>query len=110
MAEPKPRIKVPNTAKKGDLLKIKTLISHIMETGLRKEKSTGKIKPRKIINKFIAKFNGEEFFSVDIDPALSENPYFQFYMKAEEPGNFEFIWFEDGGKFYTQQSKLEIIS
>ncbi len=54
----KPRIKVPKTAKKGDIIKVKTLILHKMETGLRKDRKTKKLVPRMIINKFVAKFNG----------------------------------------------------
>ena len=54
----KPRIKVPKTAKSGETILIKTLMSHKMETGVRKNKKTGKLIPRKIINKFVCKFNG----------------------------------------------------
>jgi len=93
----KPRVKVPKSAKVGDVIEIKTLISHKMETGLRKDKKTGKIIPRKIINKFVAQFNGDEVFSVDIDPAISANPYFQFKMKATESGEFLFTWNDDSG-------------
>ena len=108
MAKSKPRVKAPKSAKKGDIITIKTLISHVMETGLRKSKKTGDIIPRLIINKFQAKFNGEEVFSVNLDPAISANPYFQFTMKAEKSGEFEFIWTEDNGKTYTKKSQLEV--
>ena len=50
MAE-KPRVKLPKDAKKGEVVQIKTLISHVMETGLRKDQAGNTI-PRKIINKF----------------------------------------------------------
>ncbi len=108
MAKPKPRVKAPKKAAKGDIVTIKTLISHKMETGLRKDKKTGEIIPRQIINKFIAKFNGEEIFSVDVDPAISANPYFQFSMKAEESGEFEFIWMDDNGETYSKKTKLTV--
>lgn len=108
MAKSKPRVKVPKTAAKGDIITIKTLISHVMETGLRKNKKTGEIIPRLIINKFEAKFNGEEVFSVILDPAVSANPYFKFSMKAQTSGEFEFIWTEDNGEVYTKKAKLEV--
>ena len=57
MAAPKPRVKAPKKAKKGKIVEIKTLISHKMETGQRKDKKTGEKIPRKIINKFVATFN-----------------------------------------------------
>lgn len=104
----KPRVKVPPKATKGEIIEIKTLISHKMETGQRKNKKTGKKIPRKIINKFSAKFNGKEVFSVDIEPAISANPYIVFPMKAEKSGEFEFTWTEDGGKTFTAKKKLTV--
>lgn len=108
MAKSKPRVKAPKSAKKGDVVTIKTLISHTMETGLRKNKKTGKIIPRRIINKFEAKFDGVEVFTVDLDTAISANPYFQFTMKAIKSGEFEFIWTDDNGETYSKKSKLTV--
>ena len=61
MAE-KPRLKLPKEAKKGEVIEIKTLLPHIMESGQRKDKD-GKPIPRKIINKFACEFNGKPVFS-----------------------------------------------
>lgn len=108
MAAPKPRVKAPKKADKGEIVEIKTLISHKMETGLRKDKKTGEKIPRKIINKFVATFNGAEVFSADIEPAVSANPYLQFKMRAEESGEFEFMWTDDDGAIYSKKSKLEV--
>ena len=104
----KPRVKVPKTAKKGDVIEIKTLISHKMESGQRKDKKTGKKIPRKIINKFTATFNGEQVFAVDIEPAISANPYIKFNMRAEKPGEFVFTWMDDDGKSYTAKKKMAV--
>lgn len=108
MAKPKPRVKVPKSAGKGDVVTIKTLISHKMETGLRKDKKTGDLIPRQIINRFVAKFNGEDVFAVDLEPAVSANPYIQFSMKVEEAGEFEFQWTDDNGETYAKKSKLKV--
>lgn len=108
MAKPRPRVKVPKKASKGEVIEIKTLISHKMESGQRKDSKTGKKIPRKIINKFVAKFNGEEVFSVDIEPGVSANPYIKFSMKAEESGEFEFSWADDDGSVYSTRKKLVI--
>lgn len=104
----KPRVKVPKTAKKGDIIEIKTLISHKMESGQRKDKKTGKKIPRKIINKFTATFNGVQVFAVDILPAIAANPYIKFNMKAEKSGEFVFIWTDDDGKSYTARKKMTV--
>jgi sulfur-oxidizing protein SoxZ len=106
MAE-KPRIKLPKEAKKGEVIEIKTLIAHVMETGLRKDPD-GKIIPRKIINKFTAEFNGKPVFSVDIEPAVAANPYMQFTAKVEESGTFKFTWTDDDGTVTTAEEKITV--
>lgn len=103
----KPRLRVPETAKAGEIIEIKTLISHEMETGQRKD-SAGQPIPRKIINKFSAKFNGRDVFSADWYPALSANPYQSFFFKATESGTFEFVWTDDDGSTYTATSALKV--
>jgi len=106
MAE-KPRIKLPKEAKKGDVIEIKTLIAHVMETGLRKDPD-GKIIPRKIINKFTAEFNGKPVFSVDIEPAVAANTYMQFTAKVEESGTFKFTWTDDDGTVTTAEQQIAV--
>ncbi len=103
----KPRVKVPKKAKAGDIITIKTLISHKMESGQRKNKKGEKI-PRKIINRFAATFNGTEVFSADIDPAVSANPYLEFRVKVNESGTFKFLWVDDDGSEYTTEKKITV--
>jgi len=104
----KPRVKVPKKASSGDIIQIKTLMSHKMETGVRKDKKTGKLIPRKIINKFVCKFNGKEVMSADLHPAVAANPYFAFFAKATESGTFDFEWTEDGGKTITASGDITV--
>jgi len=106
MAE-KPRLKLPKEAKKGDVIEIKTLMPHIMESGQRKDKD-GKVIPRKIINKFVATFNGKPVFSADLDPAIAANPYLQFSAKVEESGTFKFTWTDDDGSVITAEEKITV--
>ena len=104
----KPRVRVPKTAKKGDIIEIKSLITHKMETGIRKDKKTGELIPRKIINKFVCNFNGETVFSSDWHPAVSANPYMSFKLKVEESGEFEFVWTDDDGSTYIKKAKMTV--
>lgn len=106
MAE-KPRLKLPKEAKKGDIIEIKTLMPHIMESGQRKDKD-GKVIPRKIINKFVAEFNGKPVFTADLDPAIAANPYLQFSAKVEESGTFKFTWTDDDGSVITAEEKITV--
>lgn len=92
----KPRVKVPKSATAGEMVTIKALISHAMESGQRKDKSGNKI-PRKIINTFSATFNGAEVITVNLEPAISTNPYFQFRFKVPASGDLAFKWVDDDG-------------
>lgn len=107
MANAKPRVKVPSKAEAGEVITIKTLISHKMETGLRKDKE-GNLIPRNIINKFTATFEGEEVISVDIDPAVSANPYFEFQMKVPSSGTIRFEWTDDDGQTYDIEKEIKV--
>ncbi|MEM7425934.1 MAG: thiosulfate oxidation carrier complex protein SoxZ [Pseudomonadota bacterium] len=108
MAKPKPRVRVPKKAKKGDIVTIKTLISHKMETGQRKNKKTGEKIPRHIINKFAANFNGKQVFASDWHPAIAANPYMAFSFKAEESGEFEFTWTDDKNETFSKKAKMTV--
>ncbi|HEX2017597.1 MAG TPA: thiosulfate oxidation carrier complex protein SoxZ [Aurantimonas sp.] len=107
MATPKPRVKVPKSAKAGDVITIKTLISHEMESGQRKD-SDGNVIPRQIINKFTCEFNGQKVFECDLDPAVSANPYFEFSARVPESGTFKFTWVDDNGETYTDEHQIEV--
>ena len=102
-----PRVRVPAQAKAGDIIEIKTLISHDMETGQRKD-SAGKTIPRQIINKFTATFNGKTVFEADWYTSVSANPYQSFFYKVKETGEFKFVWKDDNGSEYTAASKLTV--
>ncbi len=103
----KPRIRVPATATSGEVIEIKTLISHEMESGQRKD-SSGKPIARRIINKFTAKFNGKDVFSADWYPSISANPYQSFFFKATESGKFQFSWADDDGSTYEATADLKV--
>ncbi|MDX1742893.1 MAG: thiosulfate oxidation carrier complex protein SoxZ [Ruegeria sp.] len=103
----KPRVKVPKTAAAGEAITIKTLISHNMESGQRKDKE-GNVIPRSIINRFTCEFNGEMVIDVTMEPAISTNPYFQFEATVPEAGEFVFTWYDDDGSVYDDKKTIEI--
>ena len=107
MASVKPRVKVPKSASAGEVITIKTLISHPMESGQRKD-SDGKAIPRQIINKFTCEFNGQMVFSCDIEPSVSANPYLEFTVKVSEAGTFKFTWVDDDGSVYTDEQEIAL--
>jgi len=107
MLTPTPRVQVPNAAAKGEMFQIRSLISHQMETGLRHD-DKGDVIPRKIINKFVCRYNDVVVFSVDLHEAVAANPYIEFYLRATESGRLEFLWEEDGGGVYSLAHHLMV--
>lgn len=92
----KPRIKVPDSCKVGDLIEIRAIIQHPMETGNRKD-AQGQVVPRDIIHTFVAKFAGQTFFEGAFGPGISSNPSFAIPLKVPGPGQLELAWVDDQG-------------
>lgn len=103
----KPRVKVPKTASAGETITIKTLISHKMESGQRKD-GDGNVIPRSIINRFTCDFNGENVVDVTLEPAISTNPYFEFDSVVPEAGTFQFTWYDDDGSVYETSKDIAV--
>ena len=100
-------INVPRKAKRGDIIEIKTLISHIMETGYR-HTATGEVVPRDIITSFTCRYNGLEIFRADLFPATAANPFITFFAVATESGKFEFEWIGDKGFSETASASITV--
>ena len=102
-----PRVRVPRSAAAGEIITIKTLISHPMESGQRKD-SNGNPIPRSIINRFVVDFNGQNVLDVKLEPAISTNPFFEFQSVVPEAGTFTFTWYDDDGSVYTETKDITI--
>ena len=89
-------INAPKTAKKGEVIELKALIMHPMETGFRPG-TNGRIIPRNIIERFVATWNDREIFRMDFSPAISANPFVSFFAVASESGRIGFRWTGDEG-------------
>jgi sulfur-oxidizing protein SoxZ len=98
-------INIPRKAKRGEIIEIKTLMSHIMETGYR-HTSTGEVVPRDIITSFSCRYNGIEIFRADLFPAIAANPFITFFTVATESGKFDFEWIGDEGFAETASASI----
>jgi sulfur-oxidizing protein SoxZ len=103
----KPRVKVPKTAKAGQVVEIKTLLSHKMETGLRKDKS-GKIIPQNIIESFVAVFAGKTVFEAKPHSSISANPFIAFHMKVPATGELVMTWKDTSGATWTAKKTITV--
>jgi sulfur-oxidizing protein SoxZ len=100
-------IHVPPTAKRGDIIEIKTLISHVMETGYRIG-VTGKPIPRDIIDDFVCSYNGEQVFRATLYPAIAANPYISFFTVATESGTLTFSWTDQHGATQVESAEIKV--
>jgi sulfur-oxidizing protein SoxZ len=100
-------VNVPPKAKLGQVVEIKTLISHVMETGYRRNE-TGVAIPRDIINLFVCTYNGTEIFRADLHQAIAANPFITFFTVAKESGTLEFQWTDDHGQVETASAKITV--
>jgi sulfur-oxidizing protein SoxZ len=100
-------ITMPAQAKRGEIIEIKTLAAHAMETGFRRTQ-TGELIPRDIIRRFTCAYNGVEVFRVDLHPAVAANPLIAFTTVATESGTLAFQWTGDNGYSVTETASIRV--
>ena len=100
-------IHVPKTAKRGEVSEIRTMISHVMETGFRRS-SHGEPIPRNIITSFVCRYNDAEIFRAELFPAMTANPFLIFRTVATESGTLTFKWTGDNGFRAEQSVSIEV--
>jgi sulfur-oxidizing protein SoxZ len=100
-------IDLPRTARRGDVIDIRTLIAHPMESGFRAD-AEGKVRPRDIIRRFACRYNGELVFSAELYSAVAANPYIAFSTVAVDSGTLSFTWEGDNGFAQTETVALSL--
>jgi sulfur-oxidizing protein SoxZ len=101
-------VTVPSSAKRGEVIEIKTLAAHVMENGFR-HKQTGEPIPRDIITQFVCIYNGVEVFRAELHPAMAANPLLVFNTVATESGTLEFKWLGDNDYAATQSASITVV-
>jgi sulfur-oxidizing protein SoxZ len=100
-------INVPARARRGEVIEIKTLVSHPMETGYRRTQ-VGALVPRDIIRLFVCTYNGAEVFRAELHPAIAANPFIVFSTVATESGTIVFRWTGDNGFSVTESAAITV--
>ncbi len=100
-------VSLPATAKRGEVVEVKTLAGHPMETGFRRTQ-TGVLIPRDILTTFSCSYNGEEVFSAELHPAVAANPLVAFTFVATESGTLVCRWSGDNGFTASHSAKLSV--
>ncbi|MBC5766516.1 thiosulfate oxidation carrier complex protein SoxZ [Ramlibacter albus] len=100
-------ITLPPNPRKGEVMELRVLIAHVMESGFRPG-ADGRTLPRDIIRRFSCRYNGETVFSAELSPAISANPYLSFHTVATESGTLEFEWQGDNGFSQVERRALQV--
>ena len=100
-------LSVPRRARRGEVIEIKALIAHPMETGYRPGPN-GRILPRDIIARMACTYGGEVVFSAELSSAISANPYLVFTTVAEASGPITLTWTGDNGFHQTETATIEV--
>lgn len=100
-------LNVPANARRGEIIEIKALVAHEMETGFRRTQ-LGALIPRDIITRFVCSYNGVEVFSAEFHPAVAANPYLAFSTRATESGTIVCKWTGDNGYAHSESVAISV--
>jgi sulfur-oxidizing protein SoxZ len=103
----RPRLRLPSTARVGEVVEIRALIEHPMETGLRRD-GAGQAFARDILARFVARANGETVFAADFRNGTSANPYLVFFVRVERTTEFEFLWTHETGGIFRATGRIDV--
>lgn len=98
-------ITLPKSAARGELIEVRTLIAHSMETGYRSG-DDGRPLARDLIRRFRCGYRGETVFSAELFAAVAANPLITFSLRAEVSGPLSFTWEGDNGFAQTEVVQL----
>lgn len=101
------RIVVPPTARKGEIIDIKTLIQHPMETGYRRG-NVGEVIPRDIVKSLVVTYAGEQIFRADMTQGVAANPFVAFSTVAVATGDIVFTWTDEAGQSHSETVRLTV--
>ena len=107
MSLARPRVKLPSTARPGEVVAIRCLLSHPMESGLRQGPDGTRV-PRSIVRRFECRFEGETVLACDLEPGMAANPFFDFSVRVEKSGTFRFHWISDDGEEAVAEAAIQV--
>jgi sulfur-oxidizing protein SoxZ len=103
------RIQLPHQARRGEVIEVRIVIQHPMETGFRFDMG-GRAIPKNVINSLVARYNGVEIFRAEMGSGIAANPYLQFNTVAQASGEIEFSWVDDAGQKGAERAALTVIA
>ena len=91
------RLRVTPSARRGEIVEIRLLVQHPMETGFRRDVQ-GRAIPMNVVNQVVARYDGREIFRAELGSGIAANPYLSFFTTATASGEVEVSWIDDAGQ------------
>ena len=108
MNQKPPRVWISNASpKKGEVLRVRAQIEHVMESGLRQDEA-GKIRPRNIVTRFEAHLGTALLFAWEPGISISQNPYIEFTFVARTSGELKLLWKDDAGQSTSASKAITV--
>jgi sulfur-oxidizing protein SoxZ len=102
----KVRIRIPSSIKRGDIVRVRSLVIHPMEIVQRRD---GKPvdKNYHFIYQVVVSYNGREILQAETTQSISENPFFAFGFRAVEPGVLKITFLDTHGGKYEGTAEIK---
>ena len=108
MNQKPPRVWISNASpKKGEVLRVRAQIEHVMESGLRTD-DAGRIRPRHIVTRFEARLGQALLFAWEPGISISQNPYIEFTFLSRESGELRLLWKDDAGQTASAAKAISV--
>jgi sulfur-oxidizing protein SoxZ len=101
-----PRVRIQRSARAGEVIEIRTLIEHPMETGLRHD--GGRAVPRDMLTRLAVRMNGEPVLEAEFRNGTSANPYHVFFVRIERTSSFDFTWTDANGRTARAEARVSV--
>lgn len=101
------RISIPEKVNAGDIIELKAMIQHPMETGYRRDQK-GKVIPQNIITSFRCSYDERTIFEATFLPGIAANPFLTFFVRATHTGTLVFRWTDQVGETWSEKRTLSV--
>lgn len=108
MRPPEARLRVPETAAPGDIVEIRTMLTHPMETGLRRQTDGTRV-PRRIVARVECQIDGETVFACHLSSSVAANPFLSFPVRIDRTGRVEVRWYDQDGSLYSAGGTVTVV-
>ena len=98
---------VPASARVGEVIEIRALAQHPMETGYRRS-AEGQLLPRDLVRRVEARFEGDLVFAAELHAAIAANPYLAFHLRVPRSGTLTVSWQGGGGVAHSESARINV--